>query len=62
MRRNWQALTRYTEDGRLKIDNNGAERAIKPVVLGRNYAELPIMQSRAVMRSPATTSAAANVA
>ena len=35
MRGNWQALTRYTEDGRLKIDNNGAERAIKPVVLGR---------------------------
>ena len=32
---NWQALTRYTEDGRLKIDNNGAERAIKPVVIGR---------------------------
>jgi transposase len=32
---NWKALTRYTEDGRLKIDNNGAERAIKPVVLGR---------------------------
>jgi transposase len=32
---NWNALTRYTEDGRLKIDNNGAERAIKPVVLGR---------------------------
>jgi transposase len=22
--RNWTALTRYTEDGRLKIDNNGA--------------------------------------
>src|SRR5712691_1177066 len=22
--RNWVALTRYTEDGRLKIDNNGA--------------------------------------
>lgn len=33
--RNWKALTRYTEDGRLKIDNNGAERAIKPLVLGR---------------------------
>ncbi len=32
---NWHALTRYTEDGRLKIDNNGAERAIKPVVIGR---------------------------
>jgi transposase len=35
LRGNWHALTRYTEDGRLKIDNNGAERAIKPVVLGR---------------------------
>lgn len=33
--RNWAALTRYPKDGRLKIDNNGAERAIKPVVLGR---------------------------
>jgi transposase len=32
---NWDALSRYTQDGRLKIDNNGAERAIKPVVLGR---------------------------
>jgi transposase len=30
-----RALERYLEDGRLEIDNNGAERAIKPVVLGR---------------------------
>src|SRR5262249_7833385 len=29
------ALTRYTEDGRLKIDNNGAEQALRPIVLGR---------------------------
>jgi len=36
--RNWIALTRYTEDGRLKIDNNGAEQAMRPIVLGRkNY-------------------------
>ncbi len=36
--RNWTALTRYTEDGRLKIDNNGAEQALRPIVLGRkNY-------------------------
>ncbi len=28
-------LTRYTEDGRLKIDNNGAEQALRPIVLGR---------------------------
>jgi transposase len=34
-RRNRDALTRYLEDGRLKIDNNGAERAIKPLVIGR---------------------------
>lgn len=33
--RNWAALTRYTDDGRLKIDNNGAERALRPIVLGR---------------------------
>ena len=33
--RHWQALTRYTEDGRLKIDNNGAENALRPIVLGR---------------------------
>jgi hypothetical protein len=29
--RNWTALTRYTEDGRLKIDNNGAEQALRPI-------------------------------
>jgi transposase len=33
--RHWAALTRYTEDGRLKIDNNGAEQALRPIVLGR---------------------------
>ncbi len=34
-RNNWAALVRYTEDGRLKIDNNGAEQAMRPIVLGR---------------------------
>jgi transposase len=34
----WPALTRYCEDGRIEIDNNTAERAIRPLVLGRrNY-------------------------
>jgi transposase len=34
----WPALTRYCHDGRVEIDNNTAERAIRPVVLGRrNY-------------------------
>jgi transposase len=31
----WQALRRYTEDGRLGIDNGAAERAMRPVALGR---------------------------
>jgi len=32
------ALRRYTEDGRLEIDNNTAENAIRPLALGRkNY-------------------------
>ena len=31
----WDALTRYTTDGRLDICNNAAERAIRPLVLGR---------------------------
>lgn len=34
-RNHWQALTRYLADGILSIDNNSAERAIKPVVIGR---------------------------
>jgi hypothetical protein len=32
---NWRALTRYTTDGRLEISNNAAERAIRPLALGR---------------------------
>ena len=33
---NWQALTRYGEDGDLEIDNNGAQRSLRGVALGRN--------------------------
>ena len=34
----WGALTRYVEDGRIEVDNNAAERAIRALVLGRrNY-------------------------
>ena len=31
----WAALRRYTEDGRLSIDNGAAERVLRPVALGR---------------------------
>ncbi len=30
----WDKLIRYLDDGRLEIDNNGAENAIRPFVLG----------------------------
>src|SRR3546814_13403943 len=34
----WAALTRYVDDGRIDIDNNAAERALRVVALGRkNY-------------------------
>ena len=34
----WRALTRYTDDGLLEIDNSAAERALRAVALGRkNY-------------------------
>ena len=34
----WRALTRYLDDGRLEMDNNSAERALRVVALGRkNY-------------------------
>jgi transposase len=36
--RHWQGLTAYLEDGCLKIDNNAAENALRPIALGRkNY-------------------------
>lgn len=33
--KNWNKLTIYTEDERLNIDNNPAENAIRPFVIGR---------------------------
>jgi transposase len=34
----WPALARYCDDGRIEIDNNAAERALRAVALGRkNY-------------------------
>jgi hypothetical protein len=41
--RNWTALTRDNEDGRLKIDNDGAEQALRPIVLGRKNLGLGLV-------------------
>ena len=35
LRNEWDKLIRYLDDGRLEIDNNGAENAIRPFVVGR---------------------------
>ncbi|WP_415837720.1 IS66 family transposase, partial [Shewanella livingstonensis] len=35
MANQWHKLIRYVDDGRLSIDNNRAERAVKPFVIGR---------------------------
>lgn len=35
LHKNWEKLTVYTQDGRLNIDNNPAENAIRPFVVGR---------------------------
>ena len=32
---NWERLLRYTQDGRLPIDNNPVEQMIRPIALGR---------------------------
>ena len=38
MRARWAVLTRYFKDGRLGLDNNPAERALRGVAIGRkNY-------------------------
>jgi len=41
----WPALLRYCDDGGVEIDNNAAERALRAVVLGRNYAQPRIICS-----------------
>ena len=32
----WEALSLYLNDGTVEIDNNAAERAIRPIGIGRN--------------------------
>ena len=51
-RNQWQALNRYIEDGELSIDNNNAERAMKPVAIGRKnwlFVGSPLAGQRAAV-------------
>jgi hypothetical protein len=43
----WDGLTRFLDDGRIDIDSNVVERAIRPIALGRK-----------IISSPAPTAAA----
>ena len=43
--RHWAGLTVFLEDGRVEMDTNVVERAIRPNTLTRNYAHLRIMYS-----------------
>ena len=45
----WPALTRYADTGHLPIDNNPVENAIRPIAIGKNYAQPIIMRSRLPM-------------
>lgn len=38
-------LRRVLDDPRLPLDNTRSERALRKIVVGRNYAELPVMRS-----------------
>ena len=34
----WERLTRFLDDGRIKLDNNSVERSIRPIILNRKNA------------------------
>jgi len=40
----WAELTRYADSGHLPIDNNPVENAIRPIAIGKNYAQPIIMR------------------
>ena len=41
----WTALMVFVDDGRVEMDNNAAERALRTVAVGRNYVRATIMCS-----------------
>ena len=41
----WDAFVRYCEQGWLLIDNTRSERALRPIAIGRSYAQFCVMRS-----------------
>src|SRR5215218_2730775 len=57
--RHWQGLVLFLDDGRLELDNNTVERAIRPIALGRKNTHDRKSRHRTrigVHRSPASES------
>jgi hypothetical protein len=40
----WRTLGVYLADGRVEIDNNLVENAIRPTAIGKNYPQLSVMR------------------
>jgi len=40
----WSTLEVYLDDGRVEIDNNLVENAIRPTAIGKNYPQLSVMR------------------
>ena len=62
-RNQWVALNRYLEDGELSIDNNLAERTVKPIAIGRKawlFVGSPQAGDRAAILMSMTASCKAN--
>ena len=51
----WPSLQVYLNAGRVELDNNLIENAIRPTAVGKNYGKLRIMQSYAVYKRSAWT-------
>lgn len=52
----WKALTVYATDGRLEMSNNAAERAIRPLALGRKTISSAVPMPVAIAQRSSTPS------
>jgi hypothetical protein len=45
----WTCLSTFLDDGAIPIDNNSVEQAIRPVAIGRGYADSAVMRTCAAI-------------
>jgi transposase len=46
LHRQWKRLVLFLDDGNIPLTNNRVERELRKLILGRNYAEFPVMRRR----------------